>query len=420
MMKKPVEGVLVVEDSNMFARTITAKIEKDLGFNTRVAASFEETREVFRDDDSNFYAAVLDLVLPDAQYGEVVDYVLDKKIPVVVLTSEFSDDIRDELISRNIVDYIVKEGPQCLDHLVNILLRLYKNRTTKVLVVDDSGFSRKTIKDLLARHRFEIIEAQNGKEALAQLDDHPDVKVVITDYNMPVMDGFELVTEIRKTYSMDKMVVIGVSGHGGSVLSAKFIKKGANDFIVKPFSNEEFFWRINQNLQMMDYIESIRNAAIKDHLTGLYNRRYFFDIGQKLFANAQRKSFDIVVGMLDIDNFKRINDGYGHAIGDKVLQHTSKIIMNHFRESDVVARIGGEEFCIMAPNMKSAHGIVHFERLRKAIEDTPLIMDGGQVGVTISVGITSTMFASLEETIHHTDQLLYQAKSKGRNQVISG
>ncbi len=139
-------------------------------------------------------------------------------------------------------------------------------------------------------------------------------------------------------------------------------------------------------MQMMDYIESIRNAAIKDHLTGLYNRRYFFDIGQKLYANAQRKSFDIVMSMMDIDNFKRINDGYSHAIGDKVLQHVSKIIMNHFRSSDVVARFGGEEFCIMAPNMKSAHGIIHYEKLHQDIEfelewNCPFRVDAIQVFV---------------------------------------
>jgi PleD family two-component response regulator len=83
-------------------------------------------------------------------------------------------------------------------------------------------------------------------EALALLEEHPDIKIVITDYNMPEMDGFELTSQIRKTHSVGQLSIIGISAHGGSVLSAKFLKKGANDFLIKPFSNEEFFWRANQ------------------------------------------------------------------------------------------------------------------------------------------------------------------------------
>lgn len=353
-MTMPEKEVLVVEDSKMFAHTISEKIRSELGFKTHIATSCKEARAFFEEKGDTILAAVLDLVLPDAPHGEVVDYALEQNISAIVMTAAFSESVREEFSSRNIVDYILKEGPHSIDQLIHTLKRLDANSSAKVLVVDDSKSSREAVKTLLSRHRFIVMESASGKDALAKLKKHPDVRMVITDYHMPGMDGFQLTTNIRKKHPMDRMAIIGISGSGGSVMSARFLKYGANDFIVKPFSHEEFFLRVNQNMQMLDYIDSIRNSAIKDHLTGLYNRRYFFDMGKKLFGNARRKSFDIVLAMIDIDHFKHVNDTYGHAVGDDVLCHVATIIADHFRSSDVVARLGGEEFCVMAPNMAAS------------------------------------------------------------------
>lgn len=418
-MKMSEKEVLVVEDSKMFAHAISGEIRSKLGFKTHIATSCEEARVFFKQRGHSLLAAVLDLVLPDAPHGEVVEFALESGVSAIVLTGEFSEAVREEFSSRHIVDYIIKEGPHSIGQLINTLKRLDANGSSKVLVVDDSRTSRQTVRTLLARHHFVVIESGSGKEALSILEKHPDVRLVITDFNMPGMDGFELTTNIRKNHPMDRMAIIGISGSGGSMMSARFLKHGANDFIVKPFSHEEFFLRVNQNMQMLDYIESIRYAAIKDHLTGLYNRRYFFDMGSKLFENAKRKSFDIAMAMIDIDHFKRINDTYGHAIGDEVLRHVSGMISGHFRSSDVVARLGGEEFCVMAPNMSSDHCVRLFDSLRQDIQSTPLLTQEGNVTPTISIGLTTLMLDTLEQTLNRADELLYQAKNQGRNQVVS-
>jgi len=414
------KNILVVEDSKMFGHAVSAKIEADLGYKPHLVTSFKEARAFFDRQEDGLFTAVLDLVLPDAPQGEVVDAALKKNIPVVVLTGEFSESVREDFTSRDIVDYIVKEGPQSLDQLVHTLRRLDANASVKVLIVDDARHARHTLRKLLVRHRFTVIEAENGIEALETLERHPDIRVVITDYNMPEMDGFELISRIRRTHAMDQLAIIGVSGSGGSVMSARFLKKGANDFIVKPFCNEEFYLRINQNVEMLEHIDSIRNAAIKDHLTGLYNRRYFFELGEKLFKNAQRKNFDIVLAMIDIDNFKQVNDRFGHAAGDEVLRHLSAIMGGRFRSSDLIARLGGEEFCVLAPSMSQDHCFEIFDTLRQTIASDPVTVDGNCINPTISIGLTTTLGPTLEATLNHADQLLYQAKNQGRNRVIVG
>jgi diguanylate cyclase (GGDEF)-like protein len=409
--------VLIVEDSKIFANAVKKKLESYFPFACSIANSYEQARQVVEKQENEFFIAVLDLTLPDAENGEIVDYIVSKNIPAVVLTATFSDDIRDRIISKNIVDYIIKEGPHSLDHLANVINRLNKNYSTKILLVDDSSVARKHIRRLLETQHFIVVEAKNGLEALNRLHEHADIKMVITDYQMPEMDGFELTARIRKEFPMDKLAVIGVSGHGNSILSAKFLKKGANDFVVKPFGNEEFFWRINQNIEMLEYIESIKNAAIKDFLTGLYNRRYFMDVGKTLLKNAAREHFDIAVAVLDIDHFKNINDQYGHETGDLVLRYLAGVLKKHFRASDVVARIGGEEFCILAVNLKKEHTVSHFEKLRSDLEMQEIKSGKGTIRFTASIGVTCEIKDDLELMINNADRLMYQAKQCGRNQV---
>lgn len=418
MENRSVQTVLVVEDSKMFAHAISTKIKKELGFDTCFATSFREVRHILTTRDTEFFAAILDLVLPDAHHGEAVEFVIERNIPAIILTSEFSDDIRDHFASRDIVDYIIKEGEHSLDQMIATLHRLHKNQSTTVMVVDDSSFIRNTIAKLLVRQRLTVLEAVNGKDALAKLEKNPDIKVIITDYNMPVMDGFDLTLEIRKTHPVGQLAIIGISAHGGSALSAKFIKKGANDFLIKPFSNEEFFWRINQNLQILDLVETIRDAAIKDDLTGLFNRRYFFDVGHKLFESAKRSNASITVAMIDIDCFKRINDTYGHACGDLILSHTARMIEESFRVSDIVARYGGEEFCVLAPNMDPRHSHRIFDQLRQQVAQKLFSYQGAEVRATVSIGLTTVVQETLDQMLRAADENLYEAKRQGRDRTI--
>ncbi len=243
---------------------------------------------------------------------------------------------------------------------------------------------------------------------------------MITDYTMPGMDGFELTKRIRKNYSKEGMAVIGISAYGNPLVSAKFIKHGANDFLNKPVIAEEFYSRVNQNLEMLELVERIRDSANRDYLTKLFNRRYFFDLGRSLHANAKRHHAPLSVAMVDIDFFKKINDTHGHDAGDKALVHMAEILTSRFRDSDIVARFGGEEFCILAPEMKSDKILEVFEGLRKAIEASPALCDGISIPFTVSIGLCARMEDSLEKMINQADSMLYKAKHSGRNKVMMG
>ena len=410
--------ILVVEDSITHAYMLKRKITQHLPVTVTVAGTFAEAKKIVENDTGDIFLAVLDLNLPDASGDKVVDYILSKKITTIVLTGIFSEELRERMISRNVVDYIVKESVNDIDYIVNLINRIQLNQTIKLLVVDDSATARETIKQHLISHKFQVLIASNGEEAIKVMEKNPDVKLVITDFDMPKMDGFELVSEIRKSNSKEDVVIIGLSGHGSSAMSAKFLKKGANDFLYKPFSKEELFWRINQNIELMELFRKLKESSNRDYLTKLYNRRYFFETGAKTHENALRGNLKLSIAMIDLDHFKNINDTLGHDAGDEALKCAARLLEENLRKADMVARFGGEEFCAMAVGLDASDSAQLFERVRQAMEEKEIDYEGKTFHVTASIGVTTQLEQSLESMISTADAMLYKAKKGGRNRVV--
>jgi len=392
-------------------------VNERIGAEVTTAFTFAETREAVEQAKIPFNLALVDIDLPDAHNGEAVDWLAQQDIPCIVFTGMFSEDLRERLLSQKVIDYVVKDTPSSLDHLMGLVERLHRNREYKILIVDDSKPTREYIGDLLRSYQFQVEEAINGKQGLAKLESTPDIRMVITDFYMPEMDGVEMVKRMRLTHHQDRLAIIGVSSAGGSALSARFIKNGANDFINKPFLREEFFCRVTQNIRMIDMIERLTDMATKDALTCIHNRRFFFDAGEMLVASAQRNQLTLTTAMIDMDFFKTINDTQGHDVGDLVLKRIASLIRCMSRQTDIVARIGGEEFALLAVNMDQNSVPVFFERLRSAIESEDIFFHGKRVSVTASIGVFHGEEGDLAAMMRRADRMLYKAKENGRNRV---
>lgn len=415
----PPAQVLLVEDSAFFTRIVTKGIESRHGLKVVCAGTMAEAKEQIERHRSNFFLALLDLTLPDAPDGEIVDYVESKGIPAVIFSSRMEDDLRERVFSKsNVVDYVLKDSPASLHYIVNMVGRLYRNRGRPALVVDDSAVSRLNIAHLLTLQQFDVRSAPNAKEALRLIEETPDLRMVITDFHMPGMDGAALAAAIREKHPSDEMAVIGVSSTGTQQISALFIKSGANDFLPKPFLPEEFFCRVSQNIELIDKIQELKAAAHTDFLTSLYNRRFFFEAGRIAFARAQRQGSPIAVAMIDIDFFKKINDTFGHDAGDSVLVHLGGILRARARRADIVARVGGEEFCILFEDADPARLPDVLEALRAAIAESSAELDGHRLAATVSIGACATLEDTLDKMVSRADEMLYRAKQSGRNRIV--
>lgn len=411
--------ILVVDDDRITARLLSSRFKTEIGIPVEVAYNMKDAETLVLDNPNDFCLGILDLNLPDAPNGEVVDFVLEKGIPSFVLTAIYAPEMREKIIGKNIIDYIVKRSKKDLDYLVKSVAKLFNNKNIKILVVDDSATYRNNMINILNRQMFHVISAHDGMEAWQIIQKHPDIKLVITDYNMPHMDGSELLNKIRGRYTKEQMGVIIASGFVGTEVMPKFLKEGANDYLMKPYAQEEFICRVNMNVENIQLIESLKDLAFKDPLTGAYNRRYFFETAAIMHANAVRHKSGFSVAVIDVDNFKRINDTHGHEAGDAVLQNLVNTLKGIFkRKTDMVARLGGEEFCVIMADINNKKAYELLEETRNMIESRKVSYMYKQIPYTVSCGICSCDDKSFDEMMRCADGLMYRAKKSGKNRIM--
>ena len=358
--------------------------------------------------------------LSDAPRGEMAEYLLDKEVPIVVLTG--SDDLeqRQSLLKSGVADYVIKENRFSYQYAVRMLDRLDRNRRLKALVVDDSSTMRQVVAGYLKLQCFSVVEAADGQEGLEILELDSDISLVITDFHMPVMDGFHFVQEIRHRFDKRPLAVIGLSSQEDSDISVQFIKKGANDFLQKPFQQEEFSCRVTNNIEALEQLIALRKQADKDYLTGLNNRRYFVEEGQNLVRKMVSEGTAFSIALMDIDHFKSINDEHGHDAGDAVLTQLADHLENTFSRFHL-ARYGGEEFALVLPGLdvEKAYGLL--DQFRRYVGEQLFILpDDDYLRVSVSTGlasVTSPVGETLEGLLLKADEALYLAKEGGRNLV---
>ena len=413
-----VKPVLLVEDSPAIARVVSQSIITRTGHPTRVVHSFAAARKLVSSPKSklNFLAAVVDLVLPDAPDGQIVDLTLVAGIPTIVLTGKYSDETRRRILSKDVVDYFFKSGGS-LDLLSEAIWRLEINQDIQILVVNNCPVLGTTVSHMLRIHRFEVLEAQDKQTVRELLDESSELSLVILCNPRDSDADVELVAKIRELHSFDHLGIIAVSNSDSSLVAGRFLKNGADDFIKEPFGKEEFYSRIYRGIKTLESIRRLRLSAHIDPLTNIYNRLYFFETAPKIYESTKARGGDLAVAMLDIDFFKTINDKYGHEGGDLALRQAAYLLRDTLEKADIISRFGGEEFCVLLSNCPPQETRKLFGKLREQFENTSFRYGSQTINFTVSVGISTQSTRSLDKMIGHADNLLYKAKKEGRNRV---
>nr|WP_206004142.1 MULTISPECIES: diguanylate cyclase [unclassified Pseudoalteromonas] len=407
--------ILIIEDTPTIAR-VQKHIAQKVGYEADIAGSLAEAKKLV--EEHSYFCSVVDFILPDAPKGEAIPFTIASDIPTIVMTGNLDETTRNIVEKHPIIDYITKENKQAYQYLEKQLARLPRNEQVQVLVVDDSAATRHHICNLLTRHKYQTIEAVDGVDALKVLAENPKISVIITDNEMPNMNGDELCVEIRRLYSNDEKAIIGISALDTLHLSTRFLKSGADDYLRKPFNNEEFYCRLSQNVDMLENIKTIRLQANTDYLTKLPNRRYFFGEANSHLKAAKLAENSVSLAMIDIDHFKSINDNYGHDAGDEVLKGLSQCMAKYFK-NNLVGRFGGEEFAVYFADQDRHESLQRLEKFRLFVEKHSPEFSKDRIKFTLSIGFHNGPIYSLDELIKQADLKLYQAKESGRNKLIS-
>ena len=410
--------ILIVEDNQIIAKILSTKILGLVSTDIDVAKSFKEAKEYI--EKNSYTLTICDLQTDeDSEHSvnfDLLDFILSKNIPTISISSHIQENDEREIDKRNIIDFAIKTRSESIDYIVQLTKRLIKNRYHKVLIVDDSIIYRKEISRVLKKQLLDNIAASNANEAISMLKEHDDITMIITDYEMPEDSGLDFLLAIRKRYSKYQLPVIGISSEKENAIL--FLKHGVNDFVRKPFFKEELSTRVNNTLDSIENIKKLNEFANTDFLSGVKNRKYFYQEGQKIYKKCQHSQESFVIATLDIDFFKKINDNYGHDVGDLVIKELATILKNNVKGQDIVSRVGGEEFCILLREIEAKQAYYFFDNLREKIANTKVKIDGNStLSFSVSIGLATKIYKSFEEMIKQSDLALYSSKNNGRNMV---
>lgn len=531
--------LLIVDNSNLIINVLKDLFAQRNDFEIFVAKSLSQVQTLLKEQE--FFIAVSNVVLPDALNGELLDILGNKKIPTIVLSSSIDDDFLQKIEKYPIIDYVLKDSITGLDTVYHIAQLMLFIKNEEVLVVEDSANFALQLQEILESLLLKVIVVPNGKEAINILESNKKISMVITDLNMPQMNGLDLAKAIRKEKTQIELPIIAMSSNINKKEKIKLFKHGVNDFLDKPILKDELKSKIidafsgirkvkeiktlnsifdehiiasgtNEKgvikwvsqafceisgyskdeligkqhnivrhpempktlyVEMWKTIQSgncwkgeiknlrkdgtsywvsaaiepqydstgeisgftavrqditdkkrIYELSITDSLTGLYNRRFFNEVANEQMHKTIRSTNIFAFILLDIDNFKKYNDTYGHQEGDNVLKKVAKSLQNSFkRNDDFVFRLGGEEFGVIIHTKSKEDTQIMVENARKNIQSLNIKHEKNPSScVTASFGMVVISSENSEYKIDNiyklADDCLYKAKEEGRNRVI--
>jgi two-component system cell cycle response regulator len=304
----------------------------------------------------------------------------------------------------------------------------------KVLIVEDSEAQRRALVEALASRGYDVQQAAGGLEALGSIkSDPPDV--VILDVVLDGMDGYSVCRWLRLGERTREIVVIMLTVKSEVKERVEGLHVGADDYVPKPFDVDELEARMfaalrgrnarielrARNAELEGMLTRTEHLAMTDALTGVFNRRRFTDVLAREWASARRYGHEVSLLLVDLDRFKAVNDGEGHAAGDEILKQLAGVIAGSVREVDVCARYGGDEFIVLLPHTTRDRAVVVADRMRERLAKLVSTWTGEAKNVSLSVGIASSADASLrspDDLVEAADRALYEAKRLGRDRAV--
>jgi diguanylate cyclase (GGDEF)-like protein len=295
-----------------------------------------------------------------------------------------------------------------------------------VVVVDDDAAIRRLVRLFLTRSGYEVVEFTTGGEARTELT-RSQWDLAILDRRLPDLDGVVLCHELKSNPEFRNRYIIMLTGEDDDQAKVEGLDLGADDYITKPFQHSELLARIRAGKRIVDLQKELLESnkrlellSITDGLTKLYNHRHFQDEMARAFEESQRYQRPLSLAIIDIDFFKKINDTYGHAIGDEVLKYIAALFRDSIRSTDLAARYGGEEFAVMMPETELNEAIAFAEKIRTLVEQAVINTATDEIRATVSIGVSSVPFSRISSAkgmVVAADKALYRAKKNGRNQV---
>jgi two-component system cell cycle response regulator len=435
-MPRKLNRILVV-DSSEVARTIIVRILNEEMPDTEIVTCATAQEACVWLERSQFDLITTALLLPDKDGLELSRYIRATRhhhyTPIVVVSGDADIRLLREGFAAGVTDYFDKSlGYRAFATFIEGFMQRNSGLVGRILYVEDSQLAANVTIRLMERHGLKVVHTTHAEEALQLLREsaaggpreEDGFDIVITDFYLQGhLTGGDLLHAIRTRfhYSQQELPVLVLTGSETGEKQVEVFHAGGNDFVTKPIVEEVLMARIRSLLLIKQQFAALKRQteimhqlAITDSLTRVYNRRYLLDHGEQFLAN--RQNHPVAAVLLDIDHFKKINDKFGHIIGDRVLGTLGQLLLKRLPEQAMAVRFGGEEFALLVPCCQNHEAEQHAEGLREEIED----LRPADVSITVSIGVATNQHQpnmSLTQLLNRADKALYAAKAQGRNKV---
>lgn len=449
--------ILVVDDTPVNVKLLAAKLSKDY-YAVLTAFNGPDALEIAKKEVPDLI--LLDIMMPDMDGFEVCEKLNEapatQHIPIVMVTALSDAEDRVRGLKCGADDFITKPiNDVALFARVRSLLRLkmvmdewrmreataaqfslaspeanepFNERTGNVLLLENDSHDREVVTESLTSQGITVEQADNNDEVVEKTRDHKWDLVMIS-MNFGADKALSLCAQLRAQESTRTLPILFLAHEEEIEHVARGLDLGANDYILRPIDKAELKARTQTQLRQKHHYDRLRTTyehnmamALVDPLTGAYNRRYMDMHVPMLWGRCQATKRPLSVLSIDLDHFKAVNDTYGHAAGDAVLKETIARVLINVRPSDLVVRMGGEEFSVIMPETNYPTALTVGQRLREAVAEPAIpLPDGTELEVTASFGVSTINHetdTSAQELLDRADAALYRAKETGRNKVV--
>ncbi|MFK7839583.1 MAG: PleD family two-component system response regulator [Bdellovibrionales bacterium] len=447
--------VLVVDDILPNVKLLEAKLTSEY-YDVLTATNGEEALQLVESNSPDLI--LLDVMMPGMDGFEVCNRIKQDPvfahIPVVMVTAltDTEDKVRglecgaDDFLSKPINDtalmarvrslvrlkmttdeWRVRENTANQLGVVEGSSNVMKESSDKasILMIEDKDFEERKIIDTLKQDEHKIIAVHSGMDLMSHIAEE-QFDLIIISLNLEDEDGLRLCSHLRSNEKTRNTPILMIGEEQDMDRIANGLEIGAHDYVMRPVERSEMLARVRTQIRRKRFQERLRSSyeislsmALTDSLTSLYNRRYLEVHLEKLLEKNRHDQKLLAVLMIDIDHFKSVNDTYGHNVGDEILKIFAQRLKESLRPTDLIARLGGEEFTVILPDVSVARAHMVAERLRRNIASEPITCStpDGCLMITTSIGGAMIDFQphTVHEALERADKMLYEAKEQGRN-----
>ncbi|MCF0220757.1 MAG: diguanylate cyclase [Fibrobacter sp.] len=279
----------------------------------------------------------------------------------------------------------------------------------KILIVDDSAEVLEKTMDLLTHVGYNVTACHCGEDALDFLKENR-VDLVILDINMPSLNGYEVCLRIRQIFALDDLPVIFLTNREDTDSVSKGFRSGASDFVSKNALSDILLARVNVHIRLSRSLRYLRDISLTDDMTGCFNRRHGMNSLREWFARNKRYGSQFSLIYFDLNGLKVVNDMYGHQAGDLLLRSVVSSAKNVLRESDLLFRMGGDEFMVLCPETDKKGAFTCVERIRNAVSNITIV--DKKASFAFGIAHSSEDYKGMDDMLHSADISMYECKKK--------